>query len=188
MLSTTFTYHFEENSEAFKGGSVRTENVADDERVAFRGSDIDVDYEHVDHVFLSDGHMAKFYWAQGLLTPDGEPQRLLEGLTDLAIITAACEGPWLVRSEPTIEDRVGVFVINEDGKPLFTGVGDLVEVEVTPVGEPGGRSPKRAQQLIVTFEAVYSWRASSPKACAHCHGSARKGNYGPDYGGADGGT
>jgi hypothetical protein len=177
-LATTLTYDFTlDNGERIKGGSLRTEINPERDQPEFPGSDIQCDLENVDSIVLSDDRTVQVFWAQDVFGPDGDPLLLMEDQPrDLGLIVT-CEGQtWILRSEPTLDDRIGLNISNERGKTLFTGVGDLVEI-----AEP------RIHQLIASFDAVYRWRRSSPKACAHCHGAVRKGGGGPDYSAPDGG-
>lgn len=174
MLATTIAYKFFlRDGEEMRGASLSTWSGPEDSQPRTGASDIECDLSSVDTILLTEDRSVKIYWARGLFDVKGGPAVLMEEPRDVALITNCEGGVWVVRSEPTVDGRIGLSVANEAGKALFIGTGDLIELR-DPDDDP--------YQLIAVFEHVYQWRQSSPKACAHCHGAIRKG------GRPDGGT
>ena len=58
----------------------------------------------------------------------------------------------IARSDPTLNDRVGVAVYNEHGKVIFVGIGDLVEIT----------EPVHTHQLIAELQPAYEYITWSP--------------------------
>lgn len=169
MLAATMTYEFIlENGERTKGASLWTTTGPEREQPAYPGSNIECDLESVDSIILSDGRIIKVFWAREIFGQTGEPLLLREGPRDLALILTF-EGEVLIaRSEPTLDDRIGLSVHSEQGRVRLTGIGDLVEI----------KEPSRTYQLVGDLESVYSWRKLSPSSCAHTNSSIRKDNKG----------
>jgi hypothetical protein len=67
---------------------------------------------------------------------------------------------WVVRSEPTVDDRLGITITNRKGKALLIGIGDLVE------GATGYYFAAQGQE-------VFQWRKASPSSCAHTNYAVR---------------
>jgi hypothetical protein len=171
MLATTLTFDFTLNTnEHVKGGSLWTESGPEQDQPRFSGANLECDLESVDRIILSNGRIVKVFWEKSIYGRDGDMSALMKEPRDIALIVT-CEGQVLVgKSEPTMDNRIAFTIANEQGKVLYVGMGDLIEVN----------EPLSHQQLLASIENIYSWRSSSPKACAHCHGSVRKPSGRPD--------
>jgi hypothetical protein len=134
----------------------------------------------------------RIYWSDEVFGTDGDAQLLMndrEGVPlDIALIEVRPGQVWILRSEPTMDDRVGITISNSSGKVLFTGIGDVTPVEFTPL-KPDLK-PKQGHILTFVFNEVYRWRRSSPMSCGHTSGADRQASPAayPDYSSPDGGT
>lgn len=109
-------------------------------------------------------------------------------LRRIALVEVRDGQVWILRSEPTLDNRIGLTISNSKGKPLFTGIGDLTEVEYAPL-RPGVK-PKKGHAFAFVFSEIYSWRRSSPLSCAHTSGADRvhSPSVMPDHSAPDGGS
>ncbi|MCG5213003.1 hypothetical protein [Streptosporangium sp. KLBMP 9127] len=163
MLVANISYDYGlDGGERVKGGSLWTERKSETKQPTFNGSQISCDLENVDSIILNDGRAVKVFWDKEVFGVGGDPTLLLRGHRDVALISTF-EGQTLVaRAEPTEDGRIGIAIENENGKALFVGMGDLIEID----------HPAKFQ-LLADFSHVYQWRRSSPSSCAHTHGSIR---------------
>jgi len=165
MLSFSISYEFVvSRGKRIRGASTWTTTQRHPTQPSFKGCRMKCDLENVDVVQLSDGRKLTIFWNEALFGPKGKPKRLLERAYDLALIRTFERQVLLARSEPTLDGRIGIWVVNQEGKPLFTGVGDLVAFP-KPIG---------IEQLLASFEPTFRWRRSSPSACAHTNSYVRK--------------
>jgi len=176
VLSVNMTYDLVlERGVRTKGASLWTRSGAEKERPYCESSSLDVDLENVDSIFLSDGRVVKVFWATDVFGPEGDVSLLMaEGVRDLALIETF-EGQVLIaKSEPTLDDRIGVSIVNEENKTLFTGVGDLIEIDLTEREYQGPQPGYQGRQFLAYLEDTYQWRQSSPSGCAHTNKYIRK--------------
>lgn len=195
MTNITLTYDLTlRDGKRIKGATLRTITGAEERQPDFPGSKIKCDLETVDTVTTTHSSLGitpKFFWAEEIFGREGNPLLLLEdreGIPqDIALIHIREGQTWIVRSEPTLDNYLGITVSNERNKVLFAGTGDLVEVEFTPL-KPN-LPPKQGHQLIMTIQEIYRWKYSSPMSSGHTCGSTRRDCPAshPDYGSPDGG-
>ena len=159
----------------------------------FPESSIRCDLDRVEVIVTSDARFTpKIFWSDEVFGTNGDARILREerdGVPlDIALIEVREGQTWIVRSEPTMDDRIGIAISNSKGKVLFTGIGDLTPVEFTPLKQD--LKPKSGHVLTFVFSEVYSWRRSSPMSCGHCSGADRKESPAvyPNYSSPDGGT
>lgn len=183
---------YSREGEPIRGSTLYTEIVEDKRQPEFPGSDIRCDLQRVEAVTTSDGHFSpRVYWRDDVFGTEGSPDILLEDRDgvplDIALVQLREGETWIVRAEPTMNNRIGVTISNSR-KPLFVGVGDLSEVEYTPLRER--LSPKRGTSFTFTFSEIFSWRRGSPFSCGHTSGADRKHSPAtmPDYSPPDGGV
>jgi hypothetical protein len=181
------------DGEVLRGATLYTELRPEKEQPEFPGSDIRCDLEHVEVVTTSDRRFTpRIYWSDEVFGPQGNAELLMQDRDgvplDIALFYVRRGQTWIVRAEPTMDDRVGISIANRNGKVLFTGIGDVTPVEFTPLRP--GLEPKSGHVLTFTFNEVYKWRRSSPMSCGHTSGSDRKESPSvyPDYSSPDGGT
>jgi hypothetical protein len=149
------TYDFVVGTERRKGHVTQSRSRKEERAPTTRSSQTKWCLDDVDTIEMSDGETAMVYWDAEVFGEGGDPDLVMREERDLALILN-CEGEiWIGRSEPTLDGRIGLAVYNERGKILMVGIGDLVTL-------PGGK--KRLQGGL---ENPFSWRAASPKACAH---------------------
>jgi hypothetical protein len=179
------------DGEVLRGTTLSTEVIAQERQPEFPGSDCDL--EGVEVITTTDARFTpKIFLAADVFGPDGEASLLMEDLDgelrDIALLEVREGQVWIVRTEPTLDDRVGVTIANADGKVLFTGIGDVTPVEFTPLRE--GLKRKRGHVLTFAFSEIYKWRRSSPMQCGHTAGAYRAPSpaVNPDYSAPDGGT
>jgi len=108
----------------------------------------------------------KVFWNKEIFGPAGNPTLLKTGHHDLALIEFFEGQVFVGRSEPTIDDRIGLAIVTEKGRTLFTGVGDLLEIPAP--------APVPYHQLIASLDLVYQFKAASPSGCAHIRPYVRK--------------
>jgi hypothetical protein len=165
MLSFQITYEFVvSRGKRIRGASTWTTSERRPTQPSFKGSAMKCDLDNVDVVQLSDGRKLAVFWNDELFGPKGRPKRLLQRAHDLALIRTFERQVLLARSEPTLDGRIGIWVVNQEGKPLFTGIGDLVEFP-PPIG---------VEQLLASVEPTFRWKRSSPSGCAHTNSYIRK--------------
>jgi hypothetical protein len=149
------TYEFVIGSKRWRGHVVRTTHGPSKKPPAVRGSHRHWNTQEVDTIEMSHGDTARIYWDSEVFGDQADPDLLLREERDVALVIN-CEGePWILHSEPTLDGRIGLIVYNKTGKALLTGTGELV------------RSARRDKRLRASLTNVFSWRAASPKACAH---------------------
>lgn len=188
--------HYEftlKDGEVIRGTTLHTKIERQDRHPEFPGSKIRCDLDRTHVIVTSDARFApKIFWSNDVFGTDGDAQLLRlerDGLPlDIALIEIREGQTWIVRSEPTMDNRIGISVSNSSAKVLFTGIGNLFPVQYTPL-RPNLR-PKQGNILTFVFNEVYSWRRSSPLSCGHCAGATTVPAPAawPDYSAPDGGT
>jgi hypothetical protein len=178
-----------------RGATLYTKYIREGEQPHFPRSDIRCDLEHVELITTSDDRFQpKVFWNNEIFGPEGRIDPMLDDRDgeplDLALINIREDNDdftWILRSEPTIDGRIGVTISNSR-KPLFVGIGDITEVEFTPLRE--GLPSKSGHIFTFTFHEIYSWRHGSPIGSAHTSGADRVSSPSvqPDYGVPDGGV
>jgi hypothetical protein len=188
-MSVLLTYHFIlEDGAVLRGAALRSKVQPEECQPEFPGSDIRCDLERVEIVILSDARFApKIFWSDEVFGANGNAQLLLderEGVPlDIALIELTPSGPvWIMRSEPTTDDRIGMTVSNSKGKVLFAGIGDLTPVELLPLKK--NLKPRKGHVVTFGFHEIYKWRRASLGGTAHTTGSVRHSSPAafPDYG------
>jgi hypothetical protein len=180
------------DGEVLRGATLYSELRREEYQPDFPGSDIRCDLERVEVIATSDERfMPKIFWSDEVFGESGDAALLTgdrQDPLDIGLIQIREDQVWIIRSEPTIDDRIGISVFNDRGKVLFTGVGDLTPVEYSPLRH--GLPPKKGHVLTFTFHEVFKWRRSSPMECGHTSGSNRVNSPAayPDYSAPDGGT
>jgi hypothetical protein len=180
------------DGEVVKGTTMYADIRAEERQPEFSGCDMVCDLDHVEVVTTSDERFTpKIFWSNDIFGPKGNGELLLEHrnghLLDIGLFHVREGQTWLIQTEPTLDDRIGVAISNESGKTLFTGVGDLTPVEFIPLRE--GLEPKSGHVFTFVFNSVYNWRHSSPFGSAHTSGADRVNSPSvyPDYSAPDGG-
>jgi hypothetical protein len=192
--NATFTYEVSlAEGEFLKGATIGMDIGPERVQPGFEGSDIECDLERVFRLRTTNGDLApKIFWADSIFGADGDARLLLEdrkgALHDIALIQVTEDEVWIARSEPTLDNRLGITVANEENKVLLLGLGDLIEVDLEPTTPE--LPPKKGHQLIVTLHESYKWKHASPSGCGHTTGSVRTTSPAafPDYSAPDGGT
>jgi hypothetical protein len=173
--------------EVIRGATLYSKTERQEKQPHFPGSNIRCDLERVEVIHTSDARFRpRIFWSDQIFGKDGNAQLLKElrneGPLDIALVEVQkdCQ-PWIVRSEPTLDDRIGITVSSSKGQVLFTGIGDLTPVEFTP--RKPELKPRQGHILTFVFREVYSWRMYNPMDCGHTTGSVRKEspNAYPDY-------
>jgi hypothetical protein len=159
-MDLIFSYElFGEGGEQSRGSAVRTVTGSEQSQPHFPGSDVRCDCESVETIYLSDGRVIKVFWAQGLFDHEGDLHSLLRAPRDLALIDAFGKYVFLCKAEPTVDERIGIAIVNERGKTILVGTGDVL-TERDPNGE-------EFPYLVAFGQEVYKWRRASPSSCAH---------------------
>lgn len=181
------------DGEVIRGATLYTKIEPQSSQPDFPNSDIQCDLERVEVVTTSDARFTpKIFWSNAVFGPEGNAKLLLEereGVPlDIALVEIRKGQTWVVRSEPTMNDRLGITIANDKGKVLFVGIGDLTPVEFVPLKK--GLKPKKGHVLTFVFNEIYSWRRSSPMRCGHTSGADQQASPAiyPDYSVPDGGT
>lgn len=192
LLSFEF---FDRDRSPIRGATLYSQYVQEEEPPPFPGTDIRCDLERVELITTShDRIQPKVFWNDELFGPEGRIDSMLDDRggepLDLALIQIREDREdftWIIRSEPTMNGRIGVTISNTR-KPLFVGIGDITEVEFTPLRE--GLPRKSGHIFTFTFHEIYSWRRGSPFGCATTSGSDRVNSPSvyPDYSSPDGGV
>lgn len=158
----------------------------------FPGSDIKCDLERVEVVVTTDLRIRpKIFWRDDVFGKNGNGLLLTEerdGIPlDIALIEALEGQVWILRSEPTLDNRIGITISNSKGKVLFTGIGDLTPHTFT--SENPDLKPVQGHIFTFFFNEIYSFRRSSPMSCGHTSGADRVSSPAvyPDYDSSDGG-
>jgi hypothetical protein len=188
------TYEFTlKDGEVIRGATLYTELRQHDRQPEFPGSNIRCDLERVEVIVTSDSRFTpKIFWSDEVFGTNGNAQLMREDREgvplDIALLEIREGQTWIMRSEPTMDDRIGITISNDKGKVLFTGLGDLTPVEYTPLRPD--LKPKQGNIFTFSFSEVYKWRRSSPFSCGHTSGADRKESPAvyPDYSAPDGGT
>ena len=193
-MSILFSYRFvNEDAKRLDGTTLWSHDRPEKTQPKFPRTSIKCDLERVTHVETSEGVLAvKIYWSDEIFGSDGNGLLLKEGKPggpprDIALLELHAGQAWIVRSEPTLDDRIGVVVANVYGMPLMAGVGDLTPVDFTPVRK--GLPPKRGHIFTCLLREIYSSRVQNPTGPAHTSGAARRECPAcrPDYKAPDGG-
>lgn len=146
-----------------QGSAIGVESISVNDHPQVKGFNEPCDLAHVDRITLSDGRHVDLYWATKLFGPNGD-KRLLTQEPQQAGLVVPFEGrPFICRTEPTLDGRVGIAIESERGKTLFVGTGDVVEGK-------GGLT----REFISFGQAVYAWKHASPSGCAHTNWAKRK--------------
>lgn len=143
----------------------------------FPGTDIKCDLERVEVIVTTDPRIRpKVFWREDVFGVNGNGLLLTEerdGVPlDIALVEALEGQVWIVRSEPTLDSRIGITISNTNGKVLFTGIGDLTPHTFT--SEDPEVKPIQGHFFTFYFSEVYSFRRSSPMSCAHTSGADRQ--------------
>jgi hypothetical protein len=156
------------------------------------GSELRCDLERVYRVHATHKQFSpRIFWSDEVFGPRGSLEPLKRPVhhsaLDIGLIQVHHDEYWVIRSEPTWDDRYGIGVYNEAGRVLFVGVGQLAPVDYRPL--LAGLAPKNGHALTIHFNNVFTWGTSNPVGNAHTTGSVRVVSPAafPDYSAPDGG-
>lgn len=141
----------------------------------FPGSDIRCDLERVEAIVTSDDlYRPRIFWSDEVFGVHGNGRLLKEAQLDIALIDIPDCQTWLMRSEPTLDDMVGLTVINSKGRLLFAGIGDLVPTEFEPIDRASKLMPIQGFVFTYWIKEVFRWGTPNPVGSAHTSGADRK--------------
>lgn len=190
LLNFEFTLR---SGEVVRGTSLYKTFELQEHQPDFPGSDIKCDLERVEVVVTTDPRIRpKIFWREDVFGVNGNGLLLTEerdGVPlDIALIEALEGQVWILRSEPTLDQRIGITISNSNGKVLFTGIGDLTPHTFT--SENPDLKPVQGHIFTFYFSEIYSFQRSSPMSCGHTSGADRKESPAlyPNFDRSDGGT
>ncbi len=142
----------------------------------FPGSKIRCDLDTVEVLVLSDPQFKpKIFWSDEVFGSNGKPELLNEkrkdDLLDIALIELRQGVTWIMRSEPTMNGRIGIVVFDSSERLRLTGLGDLAPIETPPI-EPG-MNPEYGYIFSYYVKEVYSWGTRNPAGCSDCGGGGK---------------
>ncbi len=114
------------------------------------------------HVDLTDGRFIRVFWNAALFGQQLDVDSIMRGPCVLATVDAFGRHELTVRSEPTVDNRLGVTVSNPSGKVLLLGMGDIIEDE-------------QGNHLVAQGRETFQWRKASPSSCAHTNYAVKNG-------------
>ena len=165
MFEAIILYDFVHDGKHLKGASWSIEKEHAKVQPNFPEAKLKCDLDDIDIIKMNDDIKVKIYWAKDIFGSDGDIMLLKKEPKELALVEL-CEGQMLLaRSEPTVDDRIGLQISNKYNKVLFFGVGDLVQ------------EPYNSQEyhFVVHFRELYSWKSPNPGSCGTVTGGAKKG-------------
>jgi hypothetical protein len=187
------TYKFAlKGGEIIRGATLYTKIEPKECQPEFPGSDIRCDLERVNVVITSNPRFVpNIFWSDEIFGTKGDARLLCQGddmPRDIALIEIPGCQTWIMRSEPTADERIGITIANTKGRVLFTGIGDITAVEFIPL--KAHLRPKQGHVFTFSFNAVYPWKMANPMDCAHASGADRQPSPAiyPDYSAPDGGA
>lgn len=118
-------------------------------------------------VELTDGRRMRVFWNSVLFGDDVDAEAIMEGPCILAAVDAFGRHELIIRSEPTMDNRLGVTVSNRAGKVLLLGMGDII------------RDEKGNHSFFAEGRETFQWRRASPSSCGHTNYAVKNGGTHP---------
>ena len=116
---------------------------------------------HTYDVELTDGRFLRVFWNAPLFDKRLDVDSLTKGPCIIAVINAFGKYELIVRSEPSLNKRLGVSISNRKGKVLLMGMGDILE-------------DKQGAYLVAEGRETFQWLRASPSSCAHTNYTVRR--------------
>jgi hypothetical protein len=113
-------------------------------------------------VKLTDGRLMRVFWNANLFGDALNVNALTNGPCVLGVVNAFGNHELIVRSEPTMDNRLGVTVCNRNGKALLLGMGDIFQ-------------DGQDAYLIAEGRETFQWRKASPSSCGHTNYTVKNG-------------
>lgn len=153
-----------------RGGvaSVRpySKNAALADRPQFTEDGISYEPHCTYDVELTDGRVIRVFWNANLFGGALDVDALTSGPCVLGAVDAFGRHELIVRSEPTVNNRLGVSVCNRTGKVLLLGMGDIIQ-------------DGKEAHLVAEGRETFQWRRASPSSCAHTNYAVKNGGTHP---------
>jgi hypothetical protein len=123
------------SGEIIRGATLYTKIERREHQPDFPGTDIRCDLERVNVVVTSGQRFSPhIYWCDEIFGTNGDAQLLRQAREDgmprdIGLIEIPDCQKWIIRSEPTVDGRIGITILNSKGRILFCGIGDITPVE-----------------------------------------------------------